>query len=73
MSIEALYRKPNTSKPVPRYKIYPYLLRKLPINRPNQVVISPFLTGCLRRIHAAIFSFMAGVIPPMPMFGRSLL
>jgi putative transposase len=37
MSIEALYRKPNTSKPVPRYKIYPYLLRKLPINRPNQV------------------------------------
>jgi hypothetical protein len=36
-------------------------------------VISPFLTGCIRRIHAAIFSFMAGVIPPMPMLGRSLL
>ena len=36
-------------------------------------VISPFLTGCIRRIHAAIFSFMAGVMPPMPIFGRSLL
>ena len=30
----------------------------------------PFLTGCGRRTHAAIFSFMAGVIPPMPMLGR---
>ena len=36
-------------------------------------VILPFLTVCIRRIHAAIFSFWAGVIPPMPMFGRSLL
>jgi transposase InsO family protein len=37
MGIEALYRKPNTSKPAPGHKIYPYLLRKLPIIRPNQV------------------------------------
>ena len=36
-------------------------------------VIPPFLTGCIRRIHAAIFNFCAGVMPPMPMFGRSLL
>ena len=36
-------------------------------------VISPFLTGCIRRIYAAIFSFMADVMPPMPMLGRSLL
>ena len=36
-------------------------------------VISPFLTGCGRRTYAAIFSFMAGVMPPMPMLGRSLL
>jgi hypothetical protein len=27
--------------------------------------ISPFLTGCDRRIHAAIFSFITGVMPPM--------
>src|SRR4051812_35945093 len=29
MGIEALYRKPNTSKPAPGHWIYPYLLRKL--------------------------------------------
>ncbi len=34
---EALYRKPNTSKPAPAHKNYPYLLRGLPITRPNQV------------------------------------
>ena len=27
MGLEALYRRPNTSKPAPGYKIYPYLLR----------------------------------------------
>ena len=37
MDIEALYRKPNTSKPAPGHKIYPYLLRKLAVTRPNQV------------------------------------
>ena len=36
-AIEALYRKPNTSKPAPGHKIYPYLLRGLAITRPNQV------------------------------------
>jgi putative transposase len=37
MGIEALYRKPNTSKPAPGHQIYPYLLRKLPVTRPNQI------------------------------------
>jgi putative transposase len=37
MGIEAIYRRPNTSKPAPGHKIFPYLLRKLPITRPNQV------------------------------------
>jgi putative transposase len=37
MGIEALYRKPNTSKKHPGHKIYPYLLRGLTIDRPNQV------------------------------------
>ena len=37
MSIEALYRRPNTSKPAPGHKIYPYLLRNLVVDRPNQV------------------------------------
>ncbi len=37
MSIEALYRRPGTSKPAPGHKIHPYLLRKLAVTRPNQV------------------------------------
>ena len=37
MRIEALYRKPTTSKPAPGHKIYPYLLRGMTITRPNQV------------------------------------
>jgi len=37
MGVEALYRKPGTSKKHPGNKIYPYLLRGLVINRSNQV------------------------------------
>ena len=37
MGIEAIYRRPNTSKPAPGHKIYQYLLRRVTINRPNQV------------------------------------
>jgi len=37
MAIEAIYRRPNTSKPAPGHKIYPYLLHGLAITRPNQV------------------------------------
>jgi putative transposase len=37
MRIEALYRRPNTSKPAAGHKIYPYLLRGLEVVRPNQV------------------------------------
>jgi putative transposase len=37
MGIEALYRRPRTTKPEPGHKIYPYLLRAKEITRPNQV------------------------------------
>ena len=37
MGIEALYRRPRTTKPEPGHKIYPYLLRGMEITRPNQV------------------------------------
>ncbi len=37
MGIEAIYRRPNTSKPAPGHKIFPYLLRKVPVTEPNQV------------------------------------
>ena len=37
MAIKATYPKPNTSKPAPGHRIYPYLLRGLAIDRPNHV------------------------------------
>lgn len=37
MGIVALYRRPTTSHPTPGHQIYPYLLRKLAVTRPNQV------------------------------------
>jgi len=37
MGIEAIYRRPNTSKAAPGNKINPYLLRGLTVDRPNQV------------------------------------
>lgn len=37
MGIQAIYRRPNTSKPAPGHRIYPYLLRTLRVDRANQV------------------------------------
>jgi putative transposase len=37
MGIEALYRRPKTTKPAPGHKVYPYLLRNMAVTRPNQV------------------------------------
>ena len=37
MGIAALGPKPRTTKPVPGHKIFPYLLRDIAIDRPNQV------------------------------------
>ena len=37
MGLEAIYQKPNLSRPDAAHKIYPYLLRKLAVTRPNQV------------------------------------
>ena len=37
MGVEAIYRKPNTSKPAQGHKIYPYLLRNVAVTRANQV------------------------------------
>jgi putative transposase len=36
MGIEALYRRPRTTKPEPGHKVYPYLLGKTKVVRPNQ-------------------------------------
>jgi putative transposase len=37
MGIEAIYRRPNTSKPAPGHKIYPYLLRGMVVDTPDKV------------------------------------
>jgi putative transposase len=37
MGLEAIYPKPKTSRPHPQHKVYPYLLKNLKIDRPNQV------------------------------------
>ena len=37
MDITTIYRRPNTSRPAPGHKIYPYLLRNLAVTRPDQV------------------------------------
>ncbi len=37
MGLSAIYQKPNTSRPHPQHRIYPYLLGNLKVERPNQV------------------------------------
>ena len=37
MGLAPIYQHPKTSEPHPRHKVYPYLLRHLSIDRPNQV------------------------------------
>ena len=37
MGLEAIYKRPRTSQPRPQHLVYTYLLRKMQINRPNQV------------------------------------
>ena len=37
MGVQAIYRKPNTSKKHPRHPVFPYLLRGLSIERANPV------------------------------------
>ena len=37
MGLQAIYQAPRTSDPHPEHRVYPYLLRNLVIDRPNQV------------------------------------
>ena len=67
MGIEALGPKPRTTKPAPGHKIYPYLLRDLTIDRPNQVwtadpAHSPQALACRCRTLRSCAAFT----PPAP-------
>ena len=37
MGLQAIYQVPRTSDPHPEHRIYPYLLKRMKIDRPNQV------------------------------------
>ena len=47
MGLQAIYKGPNTSKKHPEHRMYPYLLRKLPITQPNHAAQS----GLVQRHH----------------------
>jgi putative transposase len=49
MGLQAIYKAPNTSKKHPQHRIYPYLLRKPPITRPNHVWCSDITYIPVRR------------------------
>jgi len=58
MGIEALYKKPNTSRKHPAHPIYPYLLRNLEIKRPNQVFAADITYIPMKRGFVYLFAVM---------------
>ena len=58
MGIEALYKKPNTSRRHPAHPIYPYLLRNLEITRPNHVFAADITYIPMKRGFVYLFAVM---------------
>ena len=58
MGIEALYRKPNTSRKKAGEQVYPYLLRELTIDRPNQVWAADITYIPMRRGFLYLFAVL---------------
>jgi putative transposase len=58
MGLMAIYRKPRTSHPHPDHKIYPYLLRNLKIDRPNQVWCADITYLPMRRGYMYLVAIM---------------
>jgi putative transposase len=58
MGIEALYKKPNTSKRHPAHAIYPYLLRNANISRPNHVFAADITYIPMKRGFVYLFAVM---------------
>lgn len=56
MRLVPIYQTPNTSKKNPQHKIYPYLLRDLALERPNQVLVRRYHV----HPHAARVSILGG-------------
>ena len=58
MGLEAIYPKPKTSRPHPTHKTYPYLLKGMTINRPNQVWASDITFIPMSRGHMYLVAIM---------------
>jgi len=58
MGIEAIYRKPNTSKKHPKHPVYPYLLRGMTINRSNHVWAADITYIPMRRGFVYLFAVL---------------
>jgi putative transposase len=66
MGLEAIYQKPNTSRKHPDHKVYPYLLRDLVIDRPNQV-------WCADITYIPMAKGFVYLVAVMDWFGRRVL
>ncbi len=58
MGIEALYKKPNTSRRHPAHPVYPYLLRDVEITRPNHVFAADITYIPMKRGFVYLFAVM---------------
>ena len=58
MGIEALYKKPKTSRRHPAHPVYPYLLRNMEIKRPNQVFAADITYIPMKRGFVYLFAVM---------------
>ncbi len=59
MGLEAIYQAPRTSDPHPAHRIYPYLLRGLAIDRPDQVWCADITYIPVRRGFLYLIAIMA--------------
>ncbi len=59
MGIQALCRRPKTSKPAPGHMVFPYLLRNRAITRPNEVWAMDITYGRMAKgfVHLAAWSW----------------
>lgn len=58
MNIEAVYKKPNTSRRHPAHAVYPYLLRHMEISRPNHVFAADITYIPMKRGFVYLFAVM---------------
>ncbi len=68
MGLMPIYQKPNTSRPAKGHKTYPYLLRGLQVERPNQVPLS-HMQACVAG-QWVLGYYLSAHAPRVPVSGR---